>query len=137
MGDISEHFSRHEFACQCSNAHRDFCKGNFNSVDIELVNALELIRETLGKIYNADISLHIFSGNRCIAHNAEIPNSGKRSFHTRGLAVDMQSQLDTNVMLSPSELYDTIDELFPDRYGLKLYSNRVHFDVRPNRWRKR
>ena len=31
--------------------------------------------------------------------------------------------------------YDAIDKLFDGKYGLKLYFNRVHFDVRPVMWR--
>ena len=54
MGDVSDNFSRSEFACKCG------C--GFNSVDVALLDALEQVREKFGPV-------SITSGNRCPKHN--------------------------------------------------------------------
>lgn len=74
MGDLSEHFSKAEFACKCG------C--GFDAVSRELVDILEASRQKTGLPY------HINAGCRCPAHNAAVggkPNSA----HLRGLAADI------------------------------------------------
>jgi hypothetical protein len=58
MGDLSEHFSRSEFACQCG------CGAD--SVSLALVARLEKTRVLAG------IPFSIRSGCRCPAHNAAV-----------------------------------------------------------------
>jgi len=77
MGDLSEHFSRWEFACRCG------C--GFDDVDQELVSALEALRLKLGKPIN------ITSGCRCEEHNSAV-GGVFNSAHTRGTAADIACQ---------------------------------------------
>lgn len=62
MGDLSPHFSREEFACQCG------CGLGFNPGDIspELILHLEAMRSKVGR------PIMILSGCRCDAHNADV-----------------------------------------------------------------
>jgi len=81
MGDLSEHFSRWEFACRCG------C--GFDDVDEKLITKLEILRAALAK------PIHITSGCRCHQHNDDVggvPNSA----HTRGTAVDFSCQGGSN-----------------------------------------
>ena len=57
MGDLSEHFSRSEFACQCGCGVCD--------VSPDLLRRLEHARDLAG------ISFSIRSGCRCLKHNAD------------------------------------------------------------------
>ena len=81
MGDLTEHFSRWEFACRCG------C--GFNVVDPLFVDELERMRVQLGRPMN------ITSGCRCPEHNAAVggvPNSA----HIRGTAADIAVQGGSN-----------------------------------------
>lgn len=119
MSDISPHFKRSEFACQCG------C--GFDTVDAETLRILEVVRQH----YIAPVT--ITSGCRCDEHNAKI-GGAKNSKHVEGRAVDFKV-----AGHSAAEVYDFIDNLLPDRVGLGLYSSWVHLDTRtdgPARWSK-
>ena len=58
MGDISENFSRSEFACRCG------C--GFATVDVELIKTLEVVRKQFNK------PIKINSSCRCEEHNERI-----------------------------------------------------------------
>lgn len=74
MGNLSEHFDRHEFACShCGKA----------LVQPHLLTILELVRKA------ADFPFHINSGYRCPEYNASLKDSVPDSAHTKGLAVDV------------------------------------------------
>lgn len=74
MGDLSTHFSRHEFACKCGCGEAD--------IDRRLVAILQQMREAIGE------PLNITSGVRCTTYNAKV--GGKPgSAHVAGLAVDI------------------------------------------------
>jgi uncharacterized protein YcbK (DUF882 family) len=120
MGDLSANFSKAEFACHCG------C--GFDSVDSDLVNALQLLRDALNK------PIHILSGCRCVTHNRKV--RGKpHSYHLIGKAADIQIN-----GISPIALYDFIDSN-ADVFGIGgigLYTKQqfVHVDVRSgNKWR--
>lgn len=73
MGDLTEHFSRWEFACPCcgrGTAHRD------------LLTALERLRTEVGR------PLRIVSGYRCVSHNARVGGI-PTSLHLVGRAADI------------------------------------------------
>lgn len=75
-GLITQHFTAAEFACPCC-----------GRVVIErtLVNLLELAR------MESEAPLIVCSGFRCPVHNASLPGSSPRSWHTVGLAADVRS----------------------------------------------
>ena len=78
MGDLSDHFSKVEFQCDCGCGFGT----KEGDVDADLIELLEEIREEIGK------PIRITSGCRCQEHNANVggvPNSA----HTRGTAADI------------------------------------------------
>ena len=75
MTNISTHFKREEFACQCG------CGGD--TVDAEILETLEKIREHFG------VPVTVTSGYRCAEHNKDIGGAPK-SQHLLGRAADIQ-----------------------------------------------
>lgn len=117
MGDLSDHFSKREFACRCC--------GNL-VVSGRLVLALEHLRS----IARAPILVHC--GYRCTKHNH---NAGgvNNSEHTLGTAADIEIP-----GLSLQEMYDCALEV-PEfaNGGIGVYDgNFLHVDVRDHvaRW---
>jgi uncharacterized protein YcbK (DUF882 family) len=78
MGDLSKHFSKHEFACRCG------CGFGTHSGDVstELVSLLEGIRAEAGG------PLRINSGCRCEAYN-QLVGGAAYSRHVTGEAADI------------------------------------------------
>jgi len=117
MGDLNEYFSRIEFKCKCGNC-------DMVAVDYELLTVLTDVREYFNK------PIHITSGNRCKDHNRKV-GGAKNSRHTMSLAVDFNGDLDLK------EVYEYLDNKYPDKYGIGLYNNWIHLDVDPigrRRW---
>lgn len=117
MGDLTEHFSRHEFACNCG------C--GFDTVDFELLETLEDIRGYYGR----PITVH--SGCRCLDWNRKCL-SKDTSQHVKARAADIEMEI-----VQPWELYEFLDVYYSDRYGFGLYGSFVHVDTRsggPARW---
>lgn len=123
MGDLTSNFSRSEFACKCG------C--GFDTVDIELVQVLEEVRA-----HFFAKSLIITSGCRCHANNARAGGCAK-SQHLVAKAADFKIKDDT-VYVNPGLIFDYLDKRYPTKFGIGLYHNRVHVDVRRNkaRWSK-
>jgi uncharacterized protein YcbK (DUF882 family) len=118
MGDISKHFSRHEFACKCG------C--GFATVDVELIEVLENLRET----YQAPVKIN--SGCRCKKHN-EAVGGEEDSKHMQGIAADI-----VVTGLSPAKVYQYLNLEHGGKYGVGEYAGWVHIDVRQElaRWSK-
>lgn len=57
MGDLTRHFSKHEFACKCG------C--GLNTIDLGLVYLLERVRQEYGG------AIIVTSGCRCPKHNVD------------------------------------------------------------------
>ena len=74
MGDLTDHFSRKEFACKCN------CGSD--KVKQELVSKLEITRLMYGK------PMKITSGIRCEWHNEKV-DGVKDSTHLDGYAADI------------------------------------------------
>lgn len=112
MGDLSKNFSRHEFACKCG------C--GFNTVDVELLDLCEEVREIAG------VPITPTSGCRCSAHNLA-SGGGKRSQHLFGRAVDLP-------VPDPKKVFDELCKRYPDEYGFGRYMDDgfVHVDSRSN-----
>ena len=115
MGDLSNNFSTHEFACQCG------C--GTGKMDEELVDVLQELSDKLG------YAIKVTSGIRCDTHNEYVGGSAT-SKHKYGLAADIVVSY-----LSPSDVYEYLDSKYPDKYGLGLYRGWVHLDVRQRRTR--
>ena len=118
MGDLTDNFSRKEFACKCG------C--GFDTVDIALVGILEAIREHFGT------PVRISSACRCASHNKAVGGASK-SQHLYGRAADI-----TVEGVDPKDVAKEARRIMGDFGGLGEYSNFVHVDSRtdgPARWR--
>ena len=118
MGDISKHFNREEFACQCG------C--GFNTVDADLLDVLVEIR------MHFDAPVTINSAARCPFHN-EVVGGGKESQHKLGRAADIVVE-----GVTPYIVQSYLIELLPGKFGIGSYNTFTHIDSRsgvPARWR--
>jgi len=108
MKRVSRHFGRHEFACLCG------C--GFDTVDVELLEILENIRQQL----NAPVTIN--SGCRCRTHNLEVEGS-KKSQHLRGRAADIKVH-----GVLPQAVQNFIDSTWPHQYGLGV-TRHLHISI--------
>jgi len=115
MGDISKHFYRTEFACNCGCGQ--------DTIDAELITVLERVREHFNK------PIVINSGNRCKAYNESIGGS-KNSQHTKSRAADTVVK-----GVDPDKVQKQLDEWYPGRYGIGSYNTFTHIDTRGYRVR--
>ena len=117
MGDVTENFSREEFACKCG------C--GFTSIHIGLVHRLQLVRDM------TRVPLKVLSGCRCSKHNEK--EGGKpESYHLKGLATDWCLSGD-----DPNTLLEKLCTKLIDNWsgGFHYYPEQrfCHCDVGPRR----
>lgn len=112
MGDLSAHFSRHEFAC------KDNC--GFDDISLKLIDRLEVIRSH----FNAPISINC--GCRCAKHNAETKDSAKNSKHVLGIAADIVVK-----GVKPANVAAFCEKTWNTEGGVGRYNTFTHVDVRP------
>lgn len=112
------HFKESEFACRCCGVTKP---------SSELMAVLELVRMH----FNAPITVN--SSYRCEKHNAAV-GGAKASKHLLGIAADIVVK-----GVEPAMVYQFIDSVFPEHYGLGVYNSFTHIDVRPvkARWDNR
>ena len=115
MGDLSVHFSRHEFSCKCG------C--GFDTVDAELIMDLELIR------VHFDRPVTINSGCRCRTHNHAV-NGFDNSLHLVGRAADIVVD-----GTPPGIVQEYAEQIGVS--GLGRYNTFTHVDSRTGRARWR
>lgn len=114
--NVSANFTRSEFKCNCSNC-------DFDTVDVELVNVLQDVRDHFGK------SVTVTSGNRCVEYNKRV-GGADNSYHVRGRAADIQVANTT-----PNEVYNYLQSKYPNKFGLGSYSTFTHIDTRTGKGR--
>lgn len=117
MGDVSVHFSRHEFAC------KDGC--GLDTVDAETLRVLEGVRTH----FNQPVT--ITSAHRCAARNKAV-GGASNSQHLRGRACDIKV-----AYVDPKDVFEYLDKKYSDRYGIGSYTTFTHIDTRSNgpaRW---
>jgi uncharacterized protein YcbK (DUF882 family) len=119
MGDLSRHFSRHEFACKCG------C--GFNAVSPKLIDLLQTIRGYIG------VPMTVTSGCRCEEHNAYV-GGVRDSQHLYGRAADIYTPIGAQAF------FEAVKKLYrmgaiPTLGHAQLYlkQNFVHLDVRVNK----
>lgn len=115
MGDLSNNFSRGEFACKCG------C--GFDDVSLELVGLLQELRDEIKE------PIIINSACRCKDWNEQV-GGVKKSQHLLGTAADIVVRACT-----PDYVYQHIDKKHPDTYGIGKYKSFVHIDVRKRKGR--
>lgn len=86
MGNLTAHFSRHEFECKKDGLPCPHCGGTLpdEATLHNLAYKLEQLRQLLG---NKPISIN--SAYRCKERNAELPDASPSSQHLLGNAVDI------------------------------------------------
>lgn len=117
MGDLSEHFSRAEFACSCG------C--GFDTADYQTLQVLESIR----RVFRQPVT--VTSGCRCPDYNVKV-GGALNSQHKLGRAADIVVE-----GAQPVEVYRFLCERYGSRFGFGLYETFVHVDTRSNgpvRW---
>ena len=115
MGDLSSNFSRAEFACKCG------C--GLDTVDVELLAIVETIRQ------HYDASVKVTSGCRCPARN-EQEGGSEKSQHLVCRAADIQVE-----GVEAVEVFEYLDNLFPNTHGLGKYRIFTHVDSRSQKAR--
>ncbi len=120
MGDLTQHFSRKEFACKGDNC----CDGSA-PISKMLVFIAEEIRLAVGA------SMTPTCGYRCLVHNREV-GSKDTSQHPIGNAADFPAPKGYTL----DEFYQVCDHVLRDNLsnggGCAIYKDRgiVHIDVR-------
>ena len=109
MGDLTQYFSRCEFACRCG------C--GFDAISSELVDRLTVARMLAG------VPFRITSGCRCTGHNDAV-GGVVRSPHLRGLAADIAAPDSVMYAAILGAVFDA------DFMRIGLMDNAIHVDVR-------
>jgi len=123
-------FNRNEFACKCGCGQA--------GMDFELLFMVEILRAELEHLLNAQIVVDVSSGNRCIEHNSKTPGAFANSYHTKSMAGDFKFRYKgTDKYIDGNLLYNVACRLFPNKYGIGEYENRIHLDSRKGkaRWK--
>lgn len=110
MGDLTQHFSREEFACHCGCGKDD--------ISLKVVQLAEDVRTHFAS------PTVINSGCRCLEHNRE-QGSKDTSQHVKGLAADLAVK-----GIDPKEVADYIQNKEGFVGGLGRYRNFTHIDTR-------
>lgn len=116
VNDLPPYFSRLSFRCGC-------CCNSDTVVDAELIRIL-------GRIYeHFERDINIISGFRCVDFDAFV-NEKHGDYHTTGKAADFTAGVE------PEEIAKFLDDTFYGKYGVGVYQNYLHLDVRPGfeRW---
>lgn len=116
--DKIQYFKRKEFACKCGK-----CGGFPVEPDPALLEILVKIRAYFGK------PVHINSGIRCAAHNADV-GGATASQHLKGTAADISVE-----GVTPERVAIYAETLLPKTGGIGRYKTFTHVDVRKNRSR--
>tara|TARA_Y100000310_G_scaffold317410_1_gene370267 strand:+ start:679 stop:1083 length:405 start_codon:yes stop_codon:yes gene_type:complete len=129
MGDITQNFSRSEFACNCcGELELDF------DLPIQLQKVHEALSASLG---GRRIRININSGYRCPKHNTAVGGS-TRSQHLSGKAADIECFVLNDggdwQRIHPDEVAVRAEEFFHDG-GLGYYNTFTHVDTRGRRAR--
>ena len=124
MGDLTNNFSRSEFACNCG------C--GFDTVDVETLEVLQDVCDHFAEVlFVSKVVAYVTSGCRCEAYNSFI-NGAQGSQHKKARAVDLQID-----EVEPVEVYNYLNKKYPSKYGIGRYSTFTHIDTRsgtPARW---
>lgn len=123
MGDLTENFSRKEFACPCPR-----CEGVTPAVDIELVNAMQDSVDYFGGVLGRRLIAKVTSGNRCPEHNAEVGGKPKSSHVAKTGADYFIMGVPINQLADYLETQAERDGV--DKWGIGKYNTHVHLDVR-------
>jgi len=128
VGDLTTNISRHELACGCG------C--GFQSMDWETIEVVQDVCDHFADNLGVEkVVLTITSAARCYEYNRKPaseggPGSNDNSQHPKACAIDLQI-----AGVSPQEVYEYLDQKYPNTFGIGLYKTFVHIDTRPYRAR--
>lgn len=119
MGDISDHFSKRDFACRCKQCKREF------KISLTLVGILEMIRSHFNK------RLEIATGYLCEEENSR-RGGIKKNYHILGKAAKFY------MLHTPPGKVFQFAERIPQIHGLGLdpVQKQVYIDIRDKNERK-
>lgn len=114
---LADHFMAHEFKCADNS--------RVVILDPDLISLLEKIRTHFKK------PVHVNSGYRTVSWNSKQKNSSPHSQHILGKAADIWLN-----DVTPLQIYNYVNSLYPNSCGLGIYSTFCHVDVRTtkSRW---
>ena len=127
MGDLSKHFSNSEFVCKCGK-----CEPSV-SIDSSLIILLELLHTNISRLYGEPSRVEVTSGVRCKEHN-DAEGGRPKSKHLLGIAADVKC-FSRGFQIEPVDIHKIPDRIFPNTFGLLVYQNFNHIDVRVRRFR--
>ncbi|GMW01465.1 MAG: hypothetical protein AMXMBFR84_26020 [Candidatus Hydrogenedentota bacterium] len=114
MGDLTRHWSRHEFKCKGTH-----CCGGAAPISLDHVRRLQLVCDDICvflKVKPEEMRFTCSSGFRCVTHNMTVGDSSPVSQHCLGLATDI---------VKPAQLTMGQFYMFMDRHfgagGLGVY----------------
>jgi len=129
MGDLTEHFSRHEFRCKGQN-----CCAHSAPISLELVRYLEDFWQAT-YTESPNFKIIVLSGFRCLTHNREV-HSEDTSQHCLGLAADIHIPEEIGWSSAAMAEVAKLIPAFRDG-GIGIYEWGLHLDIGRRRalWR--
>jgi len=132
MGDLTNNFRRKEFACECG------C--GFNTVDFELLTALQHYVDRLKNSTKEKVSIVVTCGCRCKKHNEKLrvefietkgksgADTAENSQHQYGIAADIKVFVGGK-QLKTKEVAEFFNVNYP-HFGIGTYNSFNHIDAR-------
>lgn len=136
---LSANSWRSEWACKCG------C--GLDNIDLRLMVIFELIRH-----FEGDKPMSPSSACRCISHNERVQMDDNEHYvpfssRSRHLPFTNEGTINDKTGLctagdfksrAPKKLFDFLDKLFPNMYGIGVYSWGIHIDTDMNkrRWNR-
>ncbi len=118
---LTKNFYRHEFEC-----NKEECGCGLDKISLKVLTIFQEVRDHFGK------PVRCTSGCRCETHNRNVGGvyNSQHTLQEDDLthAGDMQVQ-----DVSPKEVYDFLNNKYPDSLGIGLYNTFVHVDDRSER----
>jgi len=138
MGNVTKNMSRHELDCKCGNCEVTILP------EEPVIQLVQAACDHFATKHGIDrVILEITSAARCYEYNRKPaqyggPGSNDNSQHPRACAIDHKIFLLDRRQVSPLEIYEYYDRLYPSWYGIGNYINFTHIDTRPviARWDK-
>lgn len=122
MGNLSKNFSKDEFACPCC---------GLATISLGIVTIAEMIRE-----FEGGDPITPNSGCRCRNYNEKVQKEANKDyirFSSKSTHMPLEGGTCTAgdfPSKNPERLYNFLDSLFPNTYGIGVYSWGIHIDTR-------
>lgn len=119
MGDMSAHFDRKEFMCECGCGRND--------ISADLVNKLESVFDYLARTPTGCKKCIITSGIRCPSYSPKVKGFSNDA-HTKSIAADCVFYQSDNTPYKPETVAAVAEKL--GFSGIGLMNGAVHLDIR-------